>query len=170
LSLGGSNFTSLKIKIKIKMENQERKTFYVIGIEVRTTNENNKGATDIPALWSRFISEQILEKIPNKIDLSIYCMYTDYEKDYTKPYTTVLGCKVSSLDIIPVGMVGKIVGANNFKKFIAKGNLNQGVVYKKWIEIWNTNMSRTYKTDFEVYGERSQNPENAEVDIFVGIE
>lgn len=33
--------------------------FNIIGISVRTTNENDQAAKDIPALWKRFISEGI---------------------------------------------------------------------------------------------------------------
>ncbi|MFT5885520.1 MAG: putative transcriptional regulator YdeE [Arcticibacterium sp.] len=37
------------------------------------------------------------------------------------------------------------------------------------MEIWQSDLDRTYATDFEVYDERAQNPEDVEVDIFVGI-
>jgi predicted transcriptional regulator YdeE len=33
----------------------------------------------------------------------------------------------------------------------------------------NAGLPRAFTTDFEVYDERSQNPENAEVDIFVAV-
>ena len=69
--------------------------FYIIRVTKRTTNENDQGAQDIPELWNHFLSNQIIDKIPNKVDLAVYSMYTDYEKDYTKPYTTLIGCKVS---------------------------------------------------------------------------
>ena len=53
------------------------------------------------------MSEGIAEKIPNKIDQSILSIYTNYEGDHTQPYDTILGCKVSSLQEIPEGMVGQ---------------------------------------------------------------
>ena len=40
--------------------------FNIIGISIRTTNENEQSGKDIPALWDQFISEGIAEKIPNK--------------------------------------------------------------------------------------------------------
>ena len=43
--------------------------FYLIGISVRTSNENGQAMTDIPALWNKFMSENWIEKIPNKISL-----------------------------------------------------------------------------------------------------
>ena len=89
------------------MSHQQIKPFNIIGISVRTTNEGGQAATDIPALWNRFMSEGIADRIQNKIDQSIYCIYTDYEKDHTKPYTTLIGCSVDQLDNTPAGMVGK---------------------------------------------------------------
>ncbi|MEO8532549.1 MAG: GyrI-like domain-containing protein [Flavobacterium sp.] len=143
--------------------------FSVIGISIRTTNEEGQSGKDIPALWSKFISEAIAEKIPNKTSQDIICVYTDYEKDHTKPYTTILGCLVDNLDFIPEGMTGKTIEASNQVKFTAKGNLAEGIVFNEWIEIWNSDLDRTFTADFEIYGEKSQNTENAEVDIYIAI-
>lgn len=142
---------------------------HVIGIPVRTTNENGQAGVDIPALWSKFISEGIAGKIPNKTDSSIYCIYTDYEKDHTKPYTTILGCNVSSLDEIPVGMVGKTIDEANYTTFTAKGNIFEGIVFSEWTNIWNSDLQRSFTADFEVYGEKAKNPENAEIEIFIAV-
>ncbi len=79
---------------KVKIE-----PFKVIGIAVRTTNENGKSAQDIGQLWGKFMSEGISDKIPNKINDTIFSIYTNYESDHTKPYDTILGCKVSFLTI-----------------------------------------------------------------------
>lgn len=152
-----------------KMDIQKIDSFSVIGITIRTTNENNQAAQDIPALWQKFMSENIIEQIPNKINQTLYCIYTDYEKDYTKPYTTILGCKVSNLEQIPVGMIGKTFATSNYQKHIAKGNIMQGIVFEAWLKIWNTDIPRAYTADFEVYGERTQNPADAEVDIFIAV-
>lgn len=151
------------------METETLKEFYVIGIAVRTTNENGKAGIDIPELWNKFMSENLIEKIPNKIDNTLYCIYTEYEKDYTKPYTTILGCKVSSIENIPNEMVAKTFENENYRKFIAKGNILQGMVFGEWTKIWNTEIDRKYSADFEVYGEKAQNPENAEVDIYISL-
>ncbi len=151
------------------MTTQQLEEFRVIGIAVRTTNENEKSAQDIPALWATFMGEGISKKIPNKVSDDLYCIYTDYEQDHTRPYTTILGCKVASLENIPEGMVGKTIESETYTKFVAKGNLAQGAVLDTWIKIWNSDLSRTYTADFEVYGQNSQNPENAEVAIFVAV-
>ncbi|MET4082076.1 putative transcriptional regulator YdeE [Pedobacter sp. UYP30] len=149
---------------KVKIE-----SFQVIGISIRTTNEDNQAAKDIPALWSKFMSEQVLKKIPNKVSDAIYCMYTDYEKDHTMPYTVILGCKVSTLDTLPDGLISKNIPEASYSSFIAKGNLQQNIVYNKWIEIWNTELPRLFSTDFEIYGEKAQNSNDAEVEILIAI-
>jgi predicted transcriptional regulator YdeE len=151
------------------MSIQTIQKFRVIGISVRTTNENGQAGQDIPALWNKFMTEGIAEQIPNKIDNSIYCIYTEYEKDDTKPYTTILGCKVDNLETIPNGMIGKTFEEATYTKYIAKGNILQGMVFGEWTKIWNSDLDRTFTADFEVYGEKAQNPENAEVDIFVAV-
>jgi len=96
------------------MENIE--SFYVIGIAVRTSNENGQAAQDIPALWNRFMSDNMMAQIPNKTDGAVYCIYTDYQKDHTKPYTTIIGCKVSTLDEVPKGMIGKTIEGGSFHR------------------------------------------------------
>jgi predicted transcriptional regulator YdeE len=151
------------------MSNQIIRAFSVIGIAIRTTNENGQSSQDIPALWNKFISEGIIEKIPNKTGATIYCIYTDYEKDHTKPYTTILGCVVSSLENIPGEMLGKTFEAGMYTKHIAKGNIGEGIVFNEWLKIWNADLPRKFTADFEVYGEKSQDPANAEVDIFIAV-
>ncbi|WP_338760427.1 effector binding domain-containing protein [Bernardetia sp. ABR2-2B] len=152
------------------MNTQKIEALNIIGISVRTTNENEQAAKDIPALWEKFMSESTTEKIPNKISNEVYCIYTEYESDHTKPYTTILGCKVKSLEQIPTGMIGKTIEKTEYEKFTAKGNLQEGIVYNKWLEIWNKDLNRKFTSDFEIYGEKTMNPKDAEVDIFIAVE
>ena len=37
------------------------------------------------------------------------------------------------------------------------------------MKIWNSDLDRSFTSDFEIYGEKAQNPETAEVDIFIAI-
>lgn len=143
--------------------------FQVIGITVRTTNQNGQAAQDIGQLWNQFMTEGILAKIPHKIDHNILSIYTNYEGDHTQPYDTILGCKVSSLATIPEGMIGKAFDGGSYVPFVSKGDLTKGVVYNTWLSIWEEELDRVYSADFEVYGEKAQNPEAAEVDIFIAV-
>ena len=151
------------------MKTQTIEPFKIIGIKVRTTNENGQSAKDIGNLQTKFLTEKIADKIPSKIDYSILSIYTNYQGDFIQPYDTILGCKVDSLDEIPTGMIGQEFKGGDYLKFVSKGNLNKGVVYQTWEEIWKTDLNRDHAADFEVYGEKAQNPENAEVDIFVAV-
>lgn len=44
-------------------------------------------------------------------------------------------------------------------------------VVSTWMDIWKRDkeLNRSYTYDLEVYGERSQNKENPEVDIFIAV-
>lgn len=156
-------------KKNMTMQKLKKEGFQVIGIKVRTTNENGKAAQDIPQLWNRFMTEQIAAKIPNKISEEAYSIYSNYESDHTKPYDTILGCKVSSLEQIPEGMVGHTVEGGSFVKFVSKGDLTQNAVYDTWLEIWGKDLNRNYSSDFECYGAKAMNPKDAEVDILVAV-
>ena len=143
--------------------------FDVIGIKVRTANDGSAG-NDLPLLWGKFMNENLMEKIPNKVNNSIYCLYTNYEGDHTEPYDAILGCKVSSIEDIPEGMITHTIQSSNGAKFVAKGSLIKGeAVVNTWFDIWKAELDRSYSTDFEVYDERSRDLENAEVDIYISL-
>jgi predicted transcriptional regulator YdeE len=152
------------------MKNIKIKEFKIIGISVRTTNKNNQAVNDIAQLWGKFMTEDIASKIPNKISEEIYSIYTDYEGDFMQPYTTIIGCKVESFDTIPEGMITKTVETSNYYQTSAHGNIMEGAVGKKWGEIWQMDINRSYCSDFEVYGEKASNPNDAEVEIFISTE
>lgn len=145
------------------------KPFTVVGISVRTTNQDGQAAQDIEALWHRFLSENLAAQVPNKADEAIYSVYTDYEGDHTQPYTVLLGCSVSNARSVPDGMTAKSILGGAYQPFVARGSLSQGIVYQTWVDIWNAEISRAYTADFEVYGEKARNPKAAEVDIYIAI-
>ena len=142
-------------------------SFFIKGIAVRTTNENGRAAIDIPQLWNRFIQNNVLAQLTGKTSNDIYCVYTNYEKDFTQPYTTIIGCRVNEAAAQQQGFVSVTIDAGSYAVFTAKGNLQQGAVYNKWLEIWEAPLIRRYTTDFEVYDQKATDFSNAEVDIFV---
>lgn len=151
------------------MQNVKIEPFKVIGIGLSTTNENNQAAKEIAALWQRFMNENVLTKIPNKVDHTVYSLYTDYEGDQTKPYTAMLACKVASLDSVPEGMIGKSLEGGNYVKLSAKGDLTKGLIVDQWAKIFEMRLERVFTADFEVFGEKAQNPTDAEVDFFIAV-
>jgi predicted transcriptional regulator YdeE len=142
--------------------------FHIIGIFVRTTNANNKALKDIGDLFGRFMGQNISDRIPDKISGDIYCVYTDYETDFNGPYTTIVGCKVSSLKEIPAGLIGKTIPGSKYQVYTSTGKLSQSLA-KTWEGIWNTEVDRRYSADFDIYGEKARDFENAEVDTYVAI-
>lgn len=142
--------------------------FSIIGITCRTSNAPEHAPIDIPKLWERFFQDNIQAQIPNKISNEIFGVYCDYEDDYTKPYSLVIGCKVSSTDGIPQGMVCKTMPATSYAVFHAIGEHPKSLI-ATWQEIWATPLKRTYTGDFECYGEKfSKSPQ--QVDIYIAIQ
>ena len=151
------------------MEKVKLEPFNIIGISIKTTNKNHLAEKEIKALWEEFIVKNIKKIIPNKIDEAIYSLYTDYESDHNGPYTVILGCKVKSLEKIPEGMLGKSFLGGNYAKIIAHGDLTEGMIVNEWTKIWDMDLDRKFTTDFELFGEKAQDPKNSEVAFYVAV-
>jgi predicted transcriptional regulator YdeE len=154
----------------------EQKEFSIIGIEARTNNAKEATGDGIIAKqWDKFIKEGILQKIPNKADPTIFVVYTDYASDRNGDYAYVIGAKVSDVSTVPPGMVLKKVPKGRYAVLTSAKGQVQKIVPEAWREIWSLEDKsqlggpRAYKTDFEVYDQRSQNPQDSQVDIYVGI-
>lgn len=67
-------------------------------------------------------------------------------------------------------MIGREFPVEKFQKFTAKGEMPTAVL-QTLQAIWeqDTTIHRAYHYDFEVYGEKSQNGDQSEVDIFVSL-
>lgn len=144
--------------------------FNIIGISVRTSNADGKSAEDLGTLWERFFKEQVGLKIPEKVSDDIYAIYTDYASDYTGEYTCIIGYQVRSKATVGEGLIAHEFSGGKHRKFVAKGKMPEAVA-NSWREIWgmDAELGRKYTADFEVYGDRSQEGTNAEVDIFIAV-
>lgn len=154
-----------------KMNNQTIQKFQIIGITTTTINTNGQSAIDIEALWLKFWGEEIQNQIPNKISDAIYAVYTDYETDYTGPYSTIIGLSVSTLDQIPDGMVGLTIETANYHKMVSKGKMPEAIG-QTWLDIWADkalDAKRAYKADFTVHGEKYYHGDNAEVETYLSV-
>src|ERR1700712_5764916 len=144
--------------------------FTITGLSMRTTNENGQSSTDIPELWNTFMSEKISADIRAKEDDTIYCIYTDYEKDYTKPYTVILGHRVKEDSVSIKRLVHRTFDGGPYLDFLVKGKLSDGIVFSEWSKIWNSTIQRAYTADFEVYTKKSFDVDFAEIHIFLSIQ
>lgn len=147
------------------IEYQKEKFF--IGLELRTNNEECSLA--MSAHKDKFFQKNIPSIIPNKIDDNILALYTDYEGDYTKPYSWILGCEVSSLEQVPEGLVGKVIPDSKYAVYTTKGGFPQGLI-AAWQDIWKSNLPRSYTSDFEVYRSDFDPQHNPEIKVYIAIE
>lgn len=154
----------------------EQPEFSVIGIQARTSNAREvTGGGAIPKQWDKFFKEGIADKIPNKVDSTTYAVYTDYASDRNGEYDFIIGMKVSSVSDVPPGMVAKKIPSGRLAVITsAQGPVAQ-VVPKAWQQVWSLEDNkqlggvRAYKADFELYDQRSQNPQDSQVDLYVGL-
>ena len=149
--------------------------FTVIGIAARTSNAKEMTSDGvIGKQWGRIFQEGLLEKIPNKADQNIVAVYTDYAGDHDGEYTFLLGARVTSEANLPAGMVAKRIPAGKFAVFTSEKGPAPQVVPTTWMKINSlpqsaTGGDRVYAADYEIYDERAVDPQNLQVDIYVGI-
>jgi predicted transcriptional regulator YdeE len=151
----------------------DEEAFSIIGIALRTTNKAAIENGTIAQLWQRFMSESVYVLIPNKIDTCVIALYYDFESDKNGEYTLLVGAKVSTLDELPAGMVGKHVLAEKRIVFTSVPGPQNTIVFDLWNKIWILEdqhaISRSYTADYELYNNRSNNPQNAIMEIHIGI-
>lgn len=148
--------------------------FTVIGIEARTDNAKESTANGtIPKQWQKFLTEGMLAQIQNKDGPNLYAVYTDYASDHNGEYTYVVGAAVKDGTVPPGGMVVKRVPAAQYAVFTTEVGPFAKVVPAEWQTIFKLEhegkLKRAYKTDFEIYDQRAQDPQNAQVDIYIGL-
>ena len=149
--------------------------FTVIGIEARTSNAKEMTPDGvIGKQWARFMKENLAAQIPNKSDSAILAVYTDYASDKDGEYAFILGARATSATQVPKGMMARQVQPGRYAIFTSEKGPVAKIVSETWQHIWSIPKSspggnRAYKTDYEVYDERAANPENAQVEVHVGV-
>jgi len=150
--------------------------FWVMGIEVRTNNA--KEATSeglIGRQWQKFFQDGVLEKIPNKTGGYIYAVYSDYASDHNGDYSFLIGAKVADGSKAPADFVLKKVPGGNYAVVPTEKGPIAKVVSEAWQRIWamedkrELGGPRAYKVDYELHDQRSADPQNALVDIYIGL-
>ncbi len=145
------------------IELQEKR---VEGIGIKTSNENGKSVQDIGKLWQKFFAEGEYDKIEHKANQKTIGLYTDYEGDYIKPYYFMVGCEVEKES---QNRMMKIIPKGKYAKFVIKGDVQKSVG-EAWGKIWQMDLKRKYDCDFEEYQNNSQDMQNQEIHIYIGLE
>jgi predicted transcriptional regulator YdeE len=152
--------------------------FYLVGMTVRTnnTNEMDPGTSKIAALAGDYWGHQKADKILHRLTPGItYSAYAEFDSDEHGDYTYCIGEAVSSLegqDLTDFRAIA--VPASRYQKFTTPEGKMPEVVITAWQEIWQMRPEhfagqRCYSVDFERYDERAQDPNNAVLDIYIGV-
>lgn len=144
--------------------------FELVGLALpqKTTNANGQAMIDCASLWNQFVKGNYAFNIKHKTGPEIYAVYHDYDGDHTKPYAFFIGVKVSEGSATPPGMDRLVIPSNKYQVVKAIGKMPD-CVGAAWMDIWKQPIDRKYASDFEVYGEKSKDMSNAEVDIYLSI-
>ncbi|MGX6959986.1 MAG: GyrI-like domain-containing protein [Rickettsia endosymbiont of Pentastiridius leporinus] len=148
----------------------------LVGITVRTSNavEFNLDTAKIGATMQKFfggLQDKILNrKNPGKV----FAVYTNYESDASGKYTYFLGEEVTSFENINKDFETLTIPVQTYAKFTPHPGQMPSIVIDMWQKIWSMDSAdfggeRAYIADFEIYDERSMNPNNAILDIYIGI-
>ena len=163
----------------MKKEKTHCEAIYLIGITTRTNNanifstdpENNKIAMTV----QNYFYNQLAEKIKNRKNPgTTYCVYTNYESDFTGDYTYFIGEEVSSFEEVDQGFEILTIPPQSYMKFTNDPGPMPEVCINMWKNIWALSETelggeRGYIADFEIYDERSKDHQNVTLDIHIGI-
>lgn len=146
--------------------------FAVIGISTLASNAQEPIEKKMQKLWGQFFAQNIFENIPHKLNNNIVVLYYDYESNYTGQYTYLIGAQVEPGTKAPADMTYKDVPATNYKVFTTNRGPIGNIILEAWTQIWRLEdsgkLKRLYQVDYEIHDERARNPENAQIDIYIG--
>ncbi|HXC94680.1 MAG TPA: GyrI-like domain-containing protein [Edaphobacter sp.] len=149
--------------------------FYMAGLSTRTSNAREmSGNGKIENIWETFLQPGVVAKIPNKIGVDLVAVYTDYETDHTGHYTYLLGLPVLSNESLPVNLTVRHVSPGRYAVITSERGPVGEVVRDVWQRIWSMSEEelggkRAFQTDYEIYDQRSADPENAQIDVYIGL-
>ena len=113
------------------------------------------------------------DRIPDKRDSNLYAVYSDYDSNQNREYTFMVGATVKPEIAAPAGMVLKIVAPGKYAVMTSQKGPFPKVIPEAWSEIFQLEdqgkLNRTYHTDFELYDDRALDPQNGQVDIYIGL-
>lgn len=153
----------------MKYEIVELEEKVVVGIRIRTTNQDGKAMQDIGTTWQKLFANGIYENIQNKANNKTIGLYTEYEGDYTKPYIFIAGAEVNQKAESHQEIASKVIPKGKYAKFVIMGDV-QNSVGQAWQEIWNMNLKRKYTCDFEEYQNNLSDMQKQEIHIYIAIE
>jgi predicted transcriptional regulator YdeE len=149
----------------------------LIGISCRTNNtsEMNISTAKIAPTMQKYFQQALGEEIPNRKNPgTTYCVYTNYESDFTGDYTYFIGEEVNFLNPVSNEFSAIIIPAQSYAKFTSQPGAMPGVCISMWQNIWRMKSAdlggkRAYIADFEVYDNRALDLSKTVLDIYLGV-
>lgn len=139
----------------------------VIGLPLATSPQ--RAMQDIPAHWQRFMSGDTRARLAPR-DGRIYAVYCDYEADFRRAYTMVLGFEVEAGSEVPAGLRRVRIPRGAYAAFAVEGD-PAVVVNATWAHVngpWQGQARRRYLADFERYAEGGA-PSWVNVEVVIGL-
>lgn len=95
-------------------------------------------------------------------------LYSDYEKDENGAYLFTAGQLVDQR----LAQDAKEIPGSTYARFQTRKGPIEEVVFETWRQIWSWDQRylRTYTGDFEWYDERSIDPKEAQIDIYIAVD
>jgi len=149
--------------------------FYVAGYLVRTNNAAElSGQSKIGPLWQRFIEQNLASQIPDRADAALTVVYSNYASDEKGDYDYLLGARVTSVEHLPAGQSWRKIEPAIYAIFLTEKGPMPGVLQAQWARIWqmapaDLGGKRAFRTDYEIYDQRSANPQSAQIEIHIGL-
>lgn len=151
----------------------------LVGLTTRTSNSQladaDPSSNKIAMTAQKYFQNGFADKInQRKNPGTTYCVYTNYASDVNGDYSYFIGEEVTSFDNIDKEFETLTIPVQDYAKFTNQAGPMPAVCIDMWKNIWNMTASdlggeRAYIADFEVYDERSQDPNNVTLDIYIGI-
>ena len=149
----------------------------LVGITVRTNlqTEMDPSRAKIGQTIQAYFQDGIAQNINDRKNPGrTFCVYTDYESDFTGDYTYFIGEEVKFEGDSMEGFSSIIIPAQNYAKFTSKPGIMPEVCIDMWQNIWKMKSGelggkRAYLADFEVYDKRALDPSKTVLDIYVGV-
>ncbi|MBD3858495.1 AraC family transcriptional regulator [Bacillus sp. 28A-2] len=136
---------------------------WIKGLSIRTTNEMERTKErKIAPLWEQFFAQQL-----HGGQAPVIGLYSDYEKDENGSYLFTAGQLVNQHTEQAIE-----IPASAYARFRTRKGPIEEVVLETWQQIWKWDQRhfRTYTGDFEWYDERSIDPKEAQIDIYITVD
>lgn len=141
---------------------------FLLGIGIKTTNENKQAAEDISKIWKEVWDKDIFLSVENKENNFLYGLYTKYEGDYTQPYYYYVCCETGDINHRAGESTSFSIPEAKYAKFSIRGNYMDSVE-KLWNVIWQTDLKRKYTYDFEIYYLDGETPDDQLLEIYISV-